>query len=396
MAQYQMLVDLNMNGNQLLSAIVENVADVPEEIKKGRIVIVTADNTLQYCDGTQFKVIATNADLQAYQAIAQKGQANGYAPLDGNSQVPLANLLTGNVADAVVVLNAPLTEGQILQWNGTGFVGYTLSNIYTYKGTVSTYDDLPDEGQQVGDVWNVETAYQTYPAGTNFAWDGTKWDALGGSVDLSGYQTLANLAQNFTSPSSSTYPSTQAVKTALDGKVSVLAEGPSAGTYTKVTVDASGLVTAGAQLVAGDIPALSQYELNANKGVANGYASLNESAKVPIAQIPTGNGANLIPVLPSAGTAGQVITVNEDADGFTFSTIAVNPIGIFRQLISGDGTTATWTYPHGLDGQPAGITLYDASKNIVGAQINADGTNVTVTMNTAPAIGTNYTLVCIG
>lgn len=66
-----------------------------------------------------------------------------------------------------------------------------LGSALTYKGSVDTYDQLPDDAE-VGDTWNVAQAYQTYPAGTNYAWTGTAWDALGGSVDLSGYQTKSD------------------------------------------------------------------------------------------------------------------------------------------------------------------------------------------------------------
>lgn len=66
-----------------------------------------------------------------------------------------------------------------------------LGSALTYKGSVDSYDQLPEEAE-VGDTWNVAQAYQTYPAGTNYAWTGSAWDALGGSVDLSGYQTKSD------------------------------------------------------------------------------------------------------------------------------------------------------------------------------------------------------------
>lgn len=66
-----------------------------------------------------------------------------------------------------------------------------LGSALTYKGSVDTYEQLPEDAA-VGDTWNVVQAYQTYPAGTNYAWNGTAWDALGGSVDLSGYQTKSD------------------------------------------------------------------------------------------------------------------------------------------------------------------------------------------------------------
>ena len=63
------------------------------------------------------------------------------------------------------------------------------SSALKYKGTKATYADLPSSGNVTGDTWNVTAAYGTVPAGTNWAWDGSAWDALGGTVDLSNYVT---------------------------------------------------------------------------------------------------------------------------------------------------------------------------------------------------------------
>lgn len=59
------------------------------------------------------------------------------------------------------------------------------ANVYRAKGSVQTYQDLPTEGNQVGDVYNVIEAYEDYPAGTNFVWtDTSTWDALGGEISV--------------------------------------------------------------------------------------------------------------------------------------------------------------------------------------------------------------------
>ena len=63
-----------------------------------------------------------------------------------------------------------------------------ISAAYIYKGSVTNYTDLPESGN-TGDVYNVVNANGNIPAGTNYAWNGTAWDALGGSVDLSNYVT---------------------------------------------------------------------------------------------------------------------------------------------------------------------------------------------------------------
>ena len=68
-----------------------------------------------------------------------------------------------------------------------------VSSVYRYKGTVSTYADLPSSGQEVGDVWNIETADSTHgiKAGDNVAWNGSVWDALSGAVDLTPFALKA-------------------------------------------------------------------------------------------------------------------------------------------------------------------------------------------------------------
>lgn len=65
----------------------------------------------------------------------------------------------------------------------------SLSSVYSYKGSVDNYADLPSADQKVGDTYNVVNANGNIPAGTNYAWNGESWDALGGSIDLSVYYT---------------------------------------------------------------------------------------------------------------------------------------------------------------------------------------------------------------
>ena len=78
-----------------------------------------------------------------------------------------------------------------------------LTSVYTYKGSVATYEELPtlvsDNTLKIGDVYNVEAAYENHPAGTNWAWSGSDWDALAGSVDLSTYATKSEVSDLNTS-----------------------------------------------------------------------------------------------------------------------------------------------------------------------------------------------------
>lgn len=74
-----------------------------------------------------------------------------------------------------------------------------IGTAYVYKGTVNTKAELPESGKTEGFVYNVTNAEGTpgdpgyIPAGTNYAWNGTEWDALGGTVDLSAYAKTADV-----------------------------------------------------------------------------------------------------------------------------------------------------------------------------------------------------------
>lgn len=66
------------------------------------------------------------------------------------------------------------------------------SKAYKYKGSDTYANIIAKESPAVGDVWNSTTANGVYPKGTNYAWNGTEWDALGGEVDLSAYQKASD------------------------------------------------------------------------------------------------------------------------------------------------------------------------------------------------------------
>lgn len=53
-----------------------------------------------------------------------------------------------------------------------------LTSVYIFKGSVDTIEDLPTEGNVIGDVWNIRKN------DTNYAWTSEGWDALGGTAEL--------------------------------------------------------------------------------------------------------------------------------------------------------------------------------------------------------------------
>ena len=162
-----------------------------------------------------------------------------------------------------------------------------ISTAYVYKNSVETTTDLPASGQNVGDVYNINKQFtfdgKVYPAGTNVAWNGTEWDPLGGTVDLSPYATTAKVTEELakkqnnlsevqlaaansgiTATKVTTYDGydariTTAQSTADTAKTTaenavVANRAITGGTKCKITYDSKGLVTEGADLTASDIP----------------------------------------------------------------------------------------------------------------------------------------------
>lgn len=109
------------------------------------------------------------------------------------SNVNSVNGKTGNVtlaAGDIGITAIEGVEGENIQ-AALEAINTKASTAYKYKGSKATYEELSAENNTVGDVWNVVAAHGTTPAGTNYAWTGDAWDALGGLVDLSTYQTKA-------------------------------------------------------------------------------------------------------------------------------------------------------------------------------------------------------------
>lgn len=98
------------------------------------------------------------------------------------------------------------------------------SKVLKYKGSC-LFANLPTDDMEQGEVWDILDKFKlegkTYPAGTNIAWTGAKWDPLGGSVDLSNY--LAKNNTDLFTPTNDYNPATKKyVDEQIDGKTILL------------------------------------------------------------------------------------------------------------------------------------------------------------------------------
>ena len=138
----------------------------------------------------------TKEDTFNENKFVQKVAGKGLSTEDYTTaeQTKLSGVETGaqvNVIESISVNSTALTvtsKGVNIDLSAYA-LATDISSVYKYKGTVASYALLPSTGQEVGDVWNVEAADATngINAGDNVAWNGTAWDVLSGTVDLSGY-----------------------------------------------------------------------------------------------------------------------------------------------------------------------------------------------------------------
>ena len=136
-----------------------------------------------------------------------------------------------------------------------------IASVYRYKGTITSYSELPSSGQVVGDTYNITSADASkgIRAGDNVSWiggnggdNGDGWDNLGGAVDLSNYVEK----ESGKGLSTNDYSTTEKQKLAgLTNYVHPSYTSKSLGLY-KVSVDATGHVNSSQAVSKSDITAL--------------------------------------------------------------------------------------------------------------------------------------------
>lgn len=218
-----------------LSGNVITYADNQDNELSGRVVTYIVDNITSTLSGNTSSLAADVAALKVFSGnvennYATKAYANSAATTAVETVVGTAEdgkdadtvygakayaddavkTLSGNVVSdvdtklATINSNTASTNTKLGELSGSvesmsadvkTYIDNELSKVYNVKGSVATYEALPDTDVKTGDVYNViaavgqqgESGYT--PAGTNYVWNGNEWDALGGTIDLSNYAT---------------------------------------------------------------------------------------------------------------------------------------------------------------------------------------------------------------
>lgn len=178
-----------------------------EKEKLGNIEAGANNYTLPDATGTVKGgvTVGTNIDVSAGKISVKNGTASQKGVVQLSSAVNSESTTLAATPSAVKQAY-DLANGK--QSPATTLAGYGITDAYTkeqvdglvssalhYKGSKDTYDELPTEGNTVGDVWNIVAADETHGvnAGDNVAWNGTGWDVLAGTVDLSAYMLGSDL-----------------------------------------------------------------------------------------------------------------------------------------------------------------------------------------------------------
>lgn len=214
-----------------------------------------------------------------------------------------------------------------------------ISAVYKYKGTKTNYSELTTSGNNTGDVWNITNADTAnhIKAGDNVVWDGSKWDNLSGTVDLSNYlqkggkQTTTSTADGGSNVYTFKDGSTITVKNGSKGSTGAAATWFSGTAVTGTSTTAKTFTVSGSK--AGD--------MYLNTGTSNVYKATDANQWVYLCNIKGAKGdAADIPKL-TKGVAGIVPgTTNDNLNASRWLNGGDNGTGAWRPLpIAGGGTS---------------------------------------------------------
>ena len=143
-------------------------------------------------DGTAGQVLVTNGDGTTKWAANEIANGSITTEKIADDAVTADKIADGVIPDAVSDLTNDLqfqTQTQV-QETVNQAVQTAVSAVYKYKGSVANEGALPsDPTPTVGDVYNVEDT------GMNYAWNGTKWDALGTVTTLTSLGVTASATE---------------------------------------------------------------------------------------------------------------------------------------------------------------------------------------------------------
>lgn len=256
-----------------------------------------------------------------------------------------------------------------------------ISAVYKYKGTKTNYSELTTSGNNIGDVWNITNADTAnhIKAGDNVVWDGSKWDNLSGTVDLSNYlqkggsQTTTSTADGGSNVYTFKDGSTITVKNGSKGSIGAAATWFSGGAVTGTSTTAKTFTVSGSK--AGD--------MYLNTGTSNVYKATAANQWVYLCNIKGPQG--------TPGNNGTTPTIKAAAGG------NIGAVGTPSVTANTSGTTTTFTFNNlkGQKGDTGATVTWHTGTAVTGTAATVAGAKTgdmylnTKTYNVYKSIGTN-------
>lgn len=289
-------------------------------------------------DGTTVTQSGTSTVTFAVGKIPQSKVTNLTTDLAAKATTTALNAVKAT-ADAAAPQATTYTKEEV-----DNKVASAVGSVYKMKGSVDNVTDLKAlKNVVIGDVYNVVAAGtlngETFEAGSNFvavkAGLGNQeemWDKLGGTIDLSTYAKKAEVP---------TLTAFNNLTTTVNGKVTANAN-ISADTKCKITYDAKGLVTAGANLEESDIPPLATSKISGLDTALKG-------------KVPTTRTVNNKPLSANVVLAGADILVGGDG------TYSESDLQAAIEAMDGRITSAAASGVQSFGGQTGAITVDTAN-----------------------------------
>lgn len=154
----------------------EQLGSILKKLKSTITNITTIENTV---NARANDVNTINTDVQA-KAEEMKKYVDTM-----NSSINTLNTLEQQVTDVKNTVNSTTDRAEKML-KETQAIRDTLTDALVWKGSVDNYAALPTENVKVGDTYNVAAADSAHGinAGDNVVWDGTKWDSMGGIINV--------------------------------------------------------------------------------------------------------------------------------------------------------------------------------------------------------------------
>ena len=126
---------------------------------------------------------AAYTESSAYATAAQGTLATNAMPKAG-----------GTFTGAPIWATAPTADGHLANKKYVDdTIASKVASVFKFKGTKPTFEDLPKTGNVEGDVWHVEADHVEYVWATVDGALSPSWEALGGTIDLTGYALKTDL-----------------------------------------------------------------------------------------------------------------------------------------------------------------------------------------------------------